>query len=185
VEGFDTWEVTAPYAKSGQARARTKTAKIHPRHKLKTFDHDLAVLILDDAIAIDHEFPALWKGDLHPIGTKLVVVGRVDHGTVSRTKLFEAPVTLVQLLDNINLYGGHPQVGEEGDSGGPVFVPGKHPEIAAVVSGGIRFSRNNVPTDVYIPICRQNRPWILQQIPNDRRDTKMPTASSSKRRPTE
>jgi secreted trypsin-like serine protease len=180
VEGFDTWEVTAPYAQSGPVRAHAKTAKIHPHHKPRTFENDLAVVILDDAIAIGREFPTLGRGDLHPIGTKLVVVGRAGQGVVSRTKLFQALVTLVQLSDNINLYGGNPQLCEEGDSGGPVFVLGKEQEIAAVVSGGIRPSRNNVATDVYIPIGRRNRGWILKQIPEEPHDIKKPATRYSK-----
>jgi secreted trypsin-like serine protease len=182
-EGFDAWDVTAPYVKGGPAKVHAKTARVHPQHKPKAFEHDLAVLILDEAIDPGQSFAPLYDGDLYPIDTRLLVVGRVDQGEVSRGKLFQAPTTLVQLIDNINLYGGNPQVGEEGDSGGPVYRLGQRERsIVAVMSGGIRFSRNRLPTDVYIPITHRNRGWILQQVPKEERQTRQPTDAEKRTR---
>jgi hypothetical protein len=162
---FDTWEVTAPYAKNGPARARSKTPKVHPDFKPGLTEHDLAVLILDDNIDIGAKYPALHDGDLYPIDTKLVILGRVHNGTLSNTQLFKAPVTLAQFPGNTNLYGGLPHVVEEGDSGGPVCNAGKDGEIAALVSGHLALTRSNVQTDCFIPINRRNKAWILRQIP--------------------
>ncbi|MBV9123233.1 MAG: trypsin-like serine protease [Planctomycetes bacterium] len=167
VRGFDSWEVTAPYAQ-GQRRT-TRTASLHPRYPQDRLENDLAVLILDKGIDIGRPFPSLHGGDLYPIEqTKLLVVGRVENGMPSPTRLFQTEVTLVQFPGDLNLYGGFPGVSEKGDSGGPVFLVGKEREVVAVVSGGVGFragSGGNVPTDRYMPISWKNRNWILQQIP--------------------
>jgi hypothetical protein len=162
---FDAWEVTAPYAKNGPLRARSRTPKVHPDFKPGVTEHDLAVLVLDGNIDIGAKYPALHDGDLYPIDTKLVILGRVRNGTLSNTQLFKAPVALVQFPGNTHLYGGLPHVVEEGDSGGPVFVTGKDAEIAALVSGHVGLTRSTVHTDCFIPINRRNRAWILRQIP--------------------
>jgi hypothetical protein len=167
VAGFDTWEVMVPYAKNKAAKTTSKTAKVHPEYRTDRMVNDLAVLILDDAIDIGRPFPTLHGGDLHPIETKLVVVGRVNNGQLSQTQLFKTAITLVPFPGNINVYGGNPHVVEEGDSGGPVYVLNKDKEIAALVSGNIGFTRSNVRTDLLIPISRNNKAWILRQIPAD------------------
>jgi secreted trypsin-like serine protease len=165
VAGFDTWEVKAPYAKHGPAKATAKTAKIHPEYKPAKMDHDLAVLILDDVIDIGRALPTLYGGELYPIETKLIVVGRVSNGTLSQTQLFKTSVTLVPFPGNLNVYGGNPHVVEEGDSGGPIYVHDKDEELAGLVSGNIGFTRSNVRTDLFIPIYRKNKAWILRQVP--------------------
>lgn len=167
VDGFDTWEVTAPYAKGGPFKARSKTVKFHPNHRVGTFENDLAVLILDAKIDIGRKLPTLYGGALLPINTKLLVIGRTDNGSISNTKLFLTPATRVQFPDNINVYGGNPQLVERGDSGGPVFVAGKEQEIVGLISGYVEFSLRNVATDLYVPITPKNREWILQQVPRD------------------
>jgi secreted trypsin-like serine protease len=165
VERYDRWEVTAPYAKNGPVQTASRTARIHPLYKVDPVANDLAVLLLDDDIDIDRTYPALHDGDLYPINTHLLVVGRVDNGALSRKQLFKTVVALVPFPGNTNLYGGHPQVVEEGDSGGPVYIAGKEQAVVALVSGNLQASRGNVPTDVYIPISRKNRGWILRQLP--------------------
>jgi hypothetical protein len=164
VEGFDAWEVVAPYVRHGTGRATAKLARAHPQFKLNKPDHDLAVLILNHGIDIGRNCPTLHDGDLYPIETRLIVVGRVDNGNVSSTQLYKAQTTVVPFPGNTNVYGGHPQVVEEGDSGGPVFLANKEREIVGVVSGYLGLTRSNVRTDVYIPITSKNRPWILRQL---------------------
>jgi hypothetical protein len=164
VSGFHSWEVVAPYAKSGRASAKAKAPAIHPDYKPDAIEHDLAVLVLDDPIDIGRDFPTLHHGELYPLNTKLVVVGRVENGTLSRTQLFKTAVSVAQFPGNINLYGGFPHVVEEGDSGGPVYAADKDHEIAALVSGNLGFTRSNVRIDVFIPISRKNRGWILRQL---------------------
>ena len=165
VASFDTLAVTAPYVKDGPVRSAVKAVYVHPHAKDRPLENDLAVLILREPIRVGRKCPSLHAGDLFPLETKLLVVGRVDNGRVSQARLFRTGVTLVAYRGNTNVYGGHPQVVEEGDSGGPVFVQGKEQEIVAVVSGNIAASMSNVPTDVYTPISRRNRDWILRQIP--------------------
>jgi hypothetical protein len=165
LDRFDTWEVTAPYAKNGPARSRSKTARVHPEFKPGTSEYDLALLVLTDPIDLGGKYPTLHDGDLYPLDTRLLVVGRVQNGSVSNTQLFKAPVTLVKFPGNTNLYGGWPHVVEQGDSGGPLFVHGKEQEIAALVSGHLGPSRGHVQTDCFIPVSRRNKAWILRQVP--------------------
>jgi secreted trypsin-like serine protease len=165
VAPFDTLAVTAPYVKGGPVRSAVKAVHIHPHYRDQPLENDLAVLILREPIRVGRKCPTLHAGDLLPLETKLAVVGRVDNGRISQTRLFRTDVTLVAYRGNTNVYGGNPQVVEEGDSGGPVFVHGKEQEIVAVVSGNVAASRANVPTDVYTPISRRNRDWILRQVP--------------------
>jgi hypothetical protein len=164
--GYDVWEVTAPYAKNGLAKAIAKTARVHPEYKTDKVANDLAVLLLEEAIDIGQDFPTLHGGDLYPIETKLVVIGRVCNGNLSRTQLFKTAVTRVAFPGNVNVYGGNPHVVEEGDSGGPVYVRDKPAEVAGLVSGNIGSTRSNVRTDLFIPIYRQNRAWIVRQVPS-------------------
>jgi hypothetical protein len=176
VEGFDTWEVRAPYAKHGPVTAASRTARVYPRTKESGFESDLAVLILEREIDLGGKYPRLHGGDLYPIGTKLVVLGSTRKGVPSQSKLYQAPVTLVAFPDNIRVYGGNPQVVERGDSGGPVYVADKDHEIAAVVSGHIGFSQRYVATDLYVPLNAKNRDWLLRQIKSTPSENARPTA---------
>jgi hypothetical protein len=175
VEGFDTWEVRAPYTKPGPATAVSRSAKVYPKNKEGTFENDLAVLILEKEIDLGGKYPTLHGGDLYPIGTKLVVLGSTRKGVLSQTKLYQAPVTLVAFPDNIHVYGGNPQVVERGDSGGPVYTADKDHEIAAVVSGHISFSQRYVATDLYVPLNAKNRDWLLRQIKSTSSENSRPT----------
>ncbi|MCS6851430.1 MAG: S1 family peptidase [Gemmataceae bacterium] len=163
-DGFDHLEVLAPYARGGPQRRKVQEVRLHPGHRRGLFENDLAVLLLEGDIDLGRALPTLHDGDLYPINTPLVVVGRVDNGTVSDGKLFEAGVTLVAFPGNQNVYGGHPQTVEHGDSGGPVYVRDREGTIAGVVSGYLGFTRGHVPTDLLVPVSRQNRAWILQQL---------------------
>jgi hypothetical protein len=163
--GFDAWEVTAPYAKPSPVSATSREAHADPDRQPGHLEHDLAVLVLDKPLDVGSPPPALFDGDLLPIETMLEVVGRVRNGTVLKSQLLKATTTVVAFPGNVNVYGGVPPVGEPGDSGGPVFVVGKPDTVVGVVLGGIGFSRANVPKDVYVPISRGNRDWVLKQVP--------------------
>jgi hypothetical protein len=177
VAGFDSWEVRAPYTKPTPATAVSKTAKVYPKNKEGAFENDLAVLLLETGIDLGGKYPTLHGGDLFPIGTKLVVLGSTHNGPPSQTKLYQMPVALVSFPDNINVYGGNPQVVERGDSGGPVYVADKDHEIAAVVSGHIGLSQRFVATDLYVPLHGKNREWVLQQIRKTPSDSRQPKSA--------
>jgi secreted trypsin-like serine protease len=162
---FDSWIVIAPVAKS--RRVRVREARVHPKYQPGLKEQDLAILILEEPIDTRIPLPNLRGSDLLPIETKLTIVGRVANGKVSGDRLFQASVTLVADRSNANVYGGIPQVCEHGDSGGPVYVAGKPNEIVAVVGGVLEESRANVPTDIFVPITRASREWILRQAPKE------------------
>lgn len=166
VADFEAWVVAAPHGRPRQARARE--ARAHPKYQRGQKDNDLAVLVLDEAVDTGKPLPALRGGDLLPLETKLTVVGCVANGKVAGDRLYQATVALVGYRSNGNVYGGNPQVCEPGDSGGPVYVAGKGGEVVAVIGGVLEESRANAPTDIYVPISRANREWILRQIPKDR-----------------
>jgi secreted trypsin-like serine protease len=163
--GFDAWEVTAPYARPSPLTATVREARVDPDREPGHLEHDLAVLILDKPLDVGRPPPELSDGELLPFETKLEVVGRVQNGVALKSQLVRTMTTLVAFPGNVNVYGGHPQAGEPGDSGGPVYVVGKGNTLVGVVLGGIGFSRANVPKDVYVPVSRHNRDWILKQLP--------------------
>lgn len=160
---FDAWEVAAPHGKP--PRSRVREARVHPKYQPGRKEYDLAVLILDEPIDTGKELPDLHGDDLLPIETKLAVVGRDMKAKPRAAELFQATVTLVADRTNANVYGGVPRVCEPGDSGGPVYVAGKGSVVVAIVGGVMEESRANVPTDIYVPITRASREWILRQVP--------------------
>ncbi len=173
VVGFETWEVTAPYAKGGATTVQVQSARIHPDYETGIFENDLAVLRLADPIDLDRPLPALHRGDLLPIGARLTVVGRVDNGKPSADRLFAAEVERFWVRGDINIYGGFPRISQRGDSGGPVYPAGDGHEVVALIGGALSASRANVPTDIYIPIIAGNRKWILAQLPRPAKPTEL------------
>ena len=165
IDDADTFRVTAPYAKGGPVSVKVKSATAHPKYKRGEFDHDVAVIVLEEAIEIEKDFPVLWEGEQFRIGTKFVVVGRVDDDKVSEDRLFRASTEVVQYPGNLNLYGGFPRTTQHGDSGGPVFVDAKSkkPIVVGIVTGMLGFSRRNVETDAYLPISAKVREWVLAE----------------------
>lgn len=165
VDSFDSWEVLAPHAKDRPVRTAASSARIHPRHRARHCEHDLALLFLPREIDVGHKLPTLYQGELLRLGTKVVLIGRVANGTISPDKLFRSPqVTLVPDRENINIYGGNPPVVEKGDSGGPVYTADREGEIVGIVSGFLEFSSAPVATDVFVPLNRQKRDWIMEEI---------------------
>lgn len=164
VARFDAWEVTAPYTKHGPATVTVKAARVHPEFKNDPIPNDIAILVLSKDIDIGRDFPAFHDGELLPIDTKLMVVGRVSNGRLSMSRLYKALTAIVPFPGNTNVYGGHPQVVEEGDSGGPVFMVGKETTLVGLVSGNLGAGRANVRTDAFTPVSRRNHAWIVRQI---------------------
>jgi len=171
VAGFETWEVTAPYARGETKKAAGKLLRVHPNYRPNGPEnypeYDLAVLILDGPIDIGANLPTLPGNEMHPINTPLLVVGRSGLGQASGQKMFGAYVTLVAVPNNINLYGGHPSVCRPGDSGGPVYLTQNKHQLVAVVAQHRGFSRANVPTDIFVPLSGRTRNWIAEQLPAD------------------
>jgi secreted trypsin-like serine protease len=163
-EGCDSWGVTAPYASKPPALAHSHVARIHPAYKRGSWEHDLAVLRLESPIELAQEFPSLAGGTLLPLGTGLVVVGRNENGKLSQDRLYEARVTLSPFPSNLNVYGILPEPIAEGDSGGPVFLARKGQTLAAVISGGIGFSRGNLATGCCVPLTEKHKQWIEREL---------------------
>ncbi len=164
INRFDTWEITAPYAKKAPITVSTRSAKVHPDFQRDPIPNDIGVLFLADKIDIGRGFPALHDGELFPIDSKLLVVGRVTNGKVSGDRLYKGLAEVVPFPGNTNVYGGLPQTVEEGDSGGPVYLAGKEDKLIGLVSGHLGAGRANVKTDAFTPINRRNRAWIMRQV---------------------
>lgn len=160
---FDAWEVTAPYARGGSVTVKASAMRACPDYDARSFENDLAILVLEAPIEIDGPYAELHRGDLCRIGTPLTIVGRVKDGRVQHDQLVEGPVERTYITGNINLYGGFPRAAERGDSGGPVYAGKGGHEVVAVIAGGLMASRANVDLDVYAPITEKNRKWALAQ----------------------
>ncbi len=168
VAGYKTWEVTAPYARQETRQAGVKSVRVHSGYKLGSAENDLAILILDRSIKIDGNWPTLPGAALYPLETPLLIVGRVAEGKISPKQLFEAPATLVSVRGDTNVYGGHPQLCEHGDSGGPVYLARQEHQLVGLMCGSVDFSRANVATDIYVPLGGRNRDWIMAHLPRQK-----------------
>jgi S1-C subfamily serine protease len=161
VAGFESWTVTAPYAPGGPQRRTARTVHVHPNHKPDDPETDLAVVRLEETLDVGRAYPRLYDGELLPLETKLVCLGRVANGRVSADRLYQAPSTLANFPGNVNLYGGFPAQTEPGDSGGPVFRDGRGERVlVALVLGRLGASRANVATDAFLPLSRRNAAWV-------------------------
>jgi hypothetical protein len=164
VAGFESWAVTAPYAPGGPQRRTARTVHIYPNHKPDDLETDLAVVRLDEPLDPGRAYPRLSDGELLPLETQLVCLGRVANGRLSADRLFQAPSTLANFPGNVNLYGGFPAQTEPGDSGGPVYRDGRGERLlVALVLGRLSESRANVATDAFLPISRRNAAWAREQ----------------------
>lgn len=158
--------VTAPYVKDGSASSsRVTSIRIFPGYSEEHPNRDLAVLILADPLAKAEDLPGIYGGPMMPIDAELLVIGRVRRGQVSNEKLFAASVTLIPFPRRLDLYGGHPQRVQPGDSGGPVYLKAQQTKVIGLISRYTGQSRRFVATDGYVPIGRANRSWIMKQFP--------------------
>lgn len=164
VTGFDAWTVTAPYAAGGPRKQSAHTVHTYPGYRPDDLERDLAVLRLDEPLTVGGELPRLHNGDLLPLETKLVCLGRVANGRLSGDKMYQAPATLASFPGNINLYGGFPAQTESGDSGGPVYrVTRGGREIVGLILGRLGESRANVAIDTLLPVSRKTVAWVRTQ----------------------
>jgi hypothetical protein len=164
VAGFASWAVTAPYAPGGPQRRTARTVQVYPGYKPDDLETDLAVVRLDEPLDPGRAFPRLYDGELLPLETKLVCLGRVANGRLSADRLYQAPATLANFPGNVNLYGGFPAQTEPGDSGGPVYRAGGGERVlVALVLGRLSESRANVATDAFLPLSRRSAAWVREQ----------------------
>lgn len=167
VAGFESWQVKAPYASPEANKASVKLLHVNPAYKAGNAEADLAILLLDRPLRIKGEWPSLPAAELYPLETRVTIVGRVADGKISMDHLYAASAILVEVRGDTNVYGGHPNLCELGDSGGPVFLA-RHQQqhqLVGLMCGSLGFSRANVATDVYVPLGGRNRDWIANQLP--------------------
>jgi hypothetical protein len=164
VAGFESWTVTAPFAPGGPRQRTARSAHVHPDYKPDDLETDLAVVRLTEPLDPGRPFPKLYDGELLPLETKLVCVGRVANGRLSTDRLYQATTGLATFPGNLNLYGGVPATTEKGDSGGPVYRDGRGDRLlVALVLGRLGASRANVPTDALLPLSRKNTAWVRER----------------------
>ena len=139
VDGFDGWQVKAPFAKGQSANAsdgetydwaENGADTVNPDH------HDIGLVYLSSKITLS-AYPTLAKQPLAD-GASIVNVGRIGDGTFSTTSLFVSAPTSVS--DGAG--AGFPfdysadEIIESGDSGGPDEVAGATPHVIVAVNSG-------------------------------------------------
>jgi hypothetical protein len=170
IDGYDGWNVVAPYAGAQSAQSSTGLVVDYKGNgaTLNLAQHDVGVIILAAPITLQ----AYPKVATAPIGdgSKVIDIGRSQDGVISSTTLysgFEIPVR------DGTPYGAAfdylaPGVTQDGDSGGPVeLVNAQGRLIVAVESGnGQMQDANKNPNGTYDYLARVDlvAPWIAQQI---------------------
>jgi MYXO-CTERM domain-containing protein len=139
VIGFKAWKVTTPFADKQTATATegalydwTSTSEtVTPKQ------HDVGLVFLPTAITLP-SWPVVAQSPLAD-GAKLVNIGRIQDGKLSKTALYVSAPIAVQSASKV----GYPydyyskDIIESGDSGGPDVAADSSPhKIVAVNSGG-------------------------------------------------
>ncbi len=156
----DGWIVTAPFA-SGQQSHGSSSATYdwtQTNDQVSPHEHDVGLVFLDSPITIT-SYPKIATSGLLD-QSKVVTVGRVKGGQMSKTALYRsAPVAVKSGAS----YGfdydyAAPMVIEHGDSGGASFALNTH-TIVSVNSTGDSTTMLNARVDLLAD-------WIAQQIAN-------------------
>lgn len=160
VIGFKAWKVTVPFADKqtetsteGLTYDWTSTAEtVNPKQ------HDVGLVFLSKGVTLP-SMPVLAQASIAD-GTKVVNIGRIDDGKLSKSALYVSSPIAVKSASKM----GYPydyyssDVIESGDSGGPVVVSGSSPhQIVAVNSGGGTSSQVLARVDLVYS-------WIDQQV---------------------
>jgi secreted trypsin-like serine protease len=163
VDGFDAWQVTAPYASGGQSAASSNGEMLDWKGNGETLNavaHDVAVLVLATPIRLS-SYPVLATSPVAD-GTPIVNVGRVQDGTLSSTALYESmplraygATTYGWPLDYLTM-----DAVQSGDSGGPDYwTSPTGPVLVAINSGATKNDYYEVLTRIDLVA-----PWITSQI---------------------
>jgi hypothetical protein len=138
VATYTSWSLRAPFAnQSAQATAaETFDWKSDGTNHVKASQHDVGLVYLDTPIDLP-AYPALPGADA-PDGTDVVNIGRVHDGSVSASLFISQPLGL-----SSGAKAGYPfdyitaPIIQDGDSGGPVEVPGVTPHVIVAVNSGV------------------------------------------------
>jgi secreted trypsin-like serine protease len=164
VDGFDAWQVGAPYAgASGASGESSKGVMLDWAGNGDTLTptaHDVALIVLSTPITLP-AYPVLATTPV-PDGTPVTNVGRVQDGTLSSTALYESmplrvygATTYGWALDYITM-----DAVQSGDSGGPDYWAGPSgPVLVAINSGATK-------NDYYEVLARVDlvASWVASQI---------------------
>jgi secreted trypsin-like serine protease len=163
VDGFDSWQVRAPYASGGQSAESSNGQMLDWQGNGETLDaeaHDVAVLVLATPITLS-SYPVLATSPV-PDGTPIINIGRVQDGTLSSTALYESMP--------LRAYGATPygwpldyltmDAVQSGDSGGPDYwMSPTGPVMVSVNSGATKNDYYEVLTRIDLVAT-----WITGQI---------------------
>jgi hypothetical protein len=170
IDGYDGWNVTAPYAGAQSAQSSTGLVVDYRNNgtSLNLAQHDVGVIVLAAPINLQ-AYPRVATAPIGD-GSQVIDIGRSQDGVVSSTTLysgFQIPVR------DGSAYGGAfdyiaPGVMQAGDSGGPVeAVNAQGRLIVAVASASAQMQdANKNPNGTYDWLARVDlvAPWITQQI---------------------
>ncbi len=160
VGGFDGFSVRLPYASNQTATAEGAAVLdyVNDSDFVNPNQHDVGLVFLSKALTLP-AFPKVAEAAVAE-GTRLVNVGRIQNGVLSRTDLFVG----AEVTASAGARFGFPysyvtnEIIQSGDSGGPVFVAGQSPHlIAAVNSGGGQGTQVLARVDLVSA-------WIKQQV---------------------
>jgi hypothetical protein len=162
VDGYDTWEITAPGAQGATVAASASVMLDWQGNgdTLTPSAHDVGLVILPSPIGLP-SYPTLAQAAV-PDGTPVINVGRVQDGTLSSTTLYDS---IPLEIRNATPWGWDydyltMDAVQAGDSGGPDYWVGPSgPELVAINSGATK--NNNYELLARIDLVAA---WIQSQI---------------------
>jgi secreted trypsin-like serine protease len=164
VDGFDAWQIRAPYAGANGASAESSKGLMLDwagnGDTLTPTAHDVALIVLSTPVTLA-AYPVLATTPV-PDGTPVTNVGRVQDGTLSSTALYESMPLRVYgatsygwALDYITM-----DAVQSGDSGGPDYWSGPSGPVLVSINSGATKS-NNYEVLACIDLVAS---WVASQI---------------------